>query len=79
LSLLAANTQWDLVSHKIDKILDKSLLRGGSPHRTSQFCMDELDPDFRDMVSEPIGSIVGFPASSTLQAHWVGLKGEGVR
>jgi len=32
----------------------------------------------RDMVSESIRSIVGLPASSTLQVYWIGLKRERV-
>ncbi|PNX86529.1 replication protein A 70 kDa DNA-binding subunit, partial [Trifolium pratense] len=36
-----------------------------------------LGLDIHDMLSEPIMSIVGLPTSSTLQAHWAGLKHEG--
>jgi len=46
-SRLAANTRWDLVPHRIYRILEKSLYRGGTPHCTNQFCKDELGPDFR--------------------------------
>jgi len=34
------------VPHRIDKTLEKSLYRGGTPHLTSRFCKDELGPKF---------------------------------
>jgi len=32
----------DLVPHRLDRTLDKSLLRGDTPHLTSRFFKDEL-------------------------------------
>jgi len=37
------------VPHRIDKILDKSLYRGGNSHLTSRFCEDELGPKFQQI------------------------------
>jgi len=45
-----ANNRWDLVPHRIDKILEKSLYRGDTPHRISWFCKDELGLDIRDIT-----------------------------
>jgi len=49
--VLASNTRWDLVPHRIDRIFEKSLYRGGTPHHTSWFCKDELVLDIDDMCS----------------------------
>jgi hypothetical protein len=51
MSVSAANTRCYLVSHRIYRILENSLYRGDTPHRTSRFFKDKLGLDFHDNVN----------------------------
>jgi len=44
----------------------------------AHFTLQLASPKFQHGIRAYLKSIVGLPASSTLQAHWAGMKREGV-